>query len=164
MPYDVAKKFRIIFSFVDKKFFNNDLLWALKIRTFSEREKFSIYQLGYQKTFSQEMPNNVDTIYFSHLTNLNNIIFGNENGGPRLISLDLINGIHSLEKDHLKLREDYINFFPKIKNIGILNIDPNKLKQKFENFLLKQKSNASNLNEFEKDVSIGYKIFIFTLI
>ena len=155
MPYDVAKKFRIIFSFVDKKFFNNDLLWALKIRTFSEREKFSIYQLGYQKTFSQEMPNNVDTIYFSHLTNLNNIIFGNENGGPRLISLDLINGIHSLEKDHLKLREDYINFFPKIKNIGILNIDPNKLKQKFENFLLKQKSNASNLNEFEKKMLVS---------
>jgi len=155
MPYVIAKKFRIIFSFSDPKYINNDFLWALRIRTFSQKEKFSIYQLGYKKLFYKEYPDNADTIYYSFLTNLNKIIFGNKNGDSRLISLDLIEGIHELEKEHPKLREDYIHLFPKIKETNILDIDINKVTLKFKKLYQNKKLDFSNLNKLEKKLLIS---------
>lgn len=137
LPFEVAANLLTLTNFVSANLMNEEIYWSLMIRLYSPREKRSIYELGIKKQFYEIIKKNIDLEYYNHLINLKNMINGNEvyGLGSDQLSLMTLMIIQNIERKNPNIRDDYIKYFPLIKETKILEINPIELQSLFINHL-----------------------------
>jgi len=156
LPFNVASNLLTLANFVTANTINEDIYWALMIRLYSPREKASLFELGIKEPFYQIIKKNIDFQYYNHLTNLNNILSGNEvyGLGSNQLSVLIIALIQDIERRNPSIRNDYIQYFPLLKSTKILDVNPLNLQDIFADFL-KNKNNAIELDGLQKKLLLS---------
>jgi len=107
-----------------------DFVWLLRLRVLSPRELSAVKFPG-GKSFTDQLPDDVDSDYAFILNDIENALAGLPMVGAHFIEQKLKQALE-YEARFPDLRSDYIKYFPRLNESRILDLDIHKITQQFD--------------------------------